>query len=158
MKARKTATLAGRRPAIGECLEAWWRICDVPAGRILPDVPRGIPTDRARLCDAFDLYCWQLVARAFDLCRNRSIPATRLARLVAHRQCGGRFADFKVYDLVQHDEDDASGFRSKPRPVSDVDRVGLDEEWIAKAAYVRFKKVLQRVIDEADAYLPPARR
>ncbi|HVT12849.1 MAG TPA: hypothetical protein VHE55_11330 [Fimbriimonadaceae bacterium] len=154
---KKTKTIAGRRPDLVECLEAWWRVADSPAGRILPDTPHGEPGDTVRLCDAFDLYCWRLVGEALSACKVRNVPPTRLERLVAHVQCGGTFGDFHVYDVVQRDPADAGGWRSQARPITEVDRLGIDEASLARAAYSRFRKVLQRMIDEAEPYVRPAR-
>src|ERR1051326_2721277 len=91
MNEKKTSSIAGRRPELAECLEAWWRVADSPAGRIFPDAPHGKPGDTARLCDAFDLYCWRLVCEAVSACKVRDVPPTRLAKLLAHVQCGASF-------------------------------------------------------------------
>lgn len=157
MTRKKTLELGGRKPSVEECVEAWWRVIDVPAGRILPDTPHGQPGDVPRFCDVFDLYCWRLVVKALDECRVRGIPPTNLAALVAHRQRGGRFSDFPVFQVVKIDPDDPRKFHSKPRPVSEIDRLGIDEAWIARTAYAKFRKVLQATIDRSEPYIPPAR-
>lgn len=157
MSNKKDQIIAGRRPDLVECLEAWWRVSDSPAGRILPDSPHGRPGDTTRLTNAFDLYCWRLVCDALTACRVRDVPPTRLAKLVAHVQCGGSFGSFRVYDVIQPDPADDAGWHSKPRPITEVDRLGIDEASLARAAYAKFRKVLQRVIDAAEPYIRPAR-
>jgi hypothetical protein len=152
MTPKKTRIVAGRRPGLDECLEAWWRVADSPAGRILPDVPRGVPGDVVKLCDGFDLYCWRLVGEAFVACKTRGVPPTRLARLVAHIQCGGKFSNYQVHDVIRLDALDPRGFRSVQRPITEVDRIGVDDAWIARAAYVKFRTVLARTIAAAEPY------
>jgi hypothetical protein len=153
MTGKKSRFSAGRRPGVDECIEAWWRLSDSPAGKLLPDRPRGKPGDDMRTCDPFDLYCWRLVCEALARCKTRGIPATRLGQLLAHRQKGGRFADFRLHDLVAIDPEDPRGFRSMPKTITDVERLGLDEGWLARSAYAKFRKVLQTVIDSAEPYV-----
>lgn len=148
----KTDRLAGERTYPAECLEAWWRIADSPSGKLLPDQIRGKRSDTLRMANRFDLYCWQIVGFTLHACGVRGCNALKLARLVAHVQAGGKVSTFAVYDVIQIDPEDPKGWRSRPRPVSEVDRMGVDDAWIARAAYAKFKKVLQVMIDEAEPY------
>jgi len=154
MTGRKTIVRSGRRPGLEECLEAWWRIVDTPAGRILPDTPHGIAGDEVQHCSAFDMYCWRLVCEAFAASRVRGIPPTRLYRLVVHIQSGGKFKDFRIDDLVDPDPEDPRAFRSKPRETTNIDRLGVDDAWIARSAYARFRTVLKTIIRSSDPYFP----
>jgi hypothetical protein len=157
MTSKKHRTSAGRRPGVSECLEAWWRVSDAPVGRILPGTLTLNSVDKPNLCNAFDLYCWQLVAKAFVACQTRGVPATKLARLAAHIQCGGKFSTFPLHDSIQLDPSDPKGWRSVPRPVTEVDRIGVDDAWISRAAYAKFRKVLETIIEAAEPYIPPPR-
>ena len=157
MTNRKSRRSVGRRPSVEECLEAWWRVTDTPAGKILPDQPHGKPGDAIRLCDSFDLYCWKLVGDAFVASKVRGIPATCLNRLVVHLLSGGRFATFRIDELVKPDPDDPHGFHSKAREVTNIDRLGVDDAWVARSAYARFRAVLQTVINASDPFINPAR-
>jgi hypothetical protein len=157
MTVKKKRLAAGRRPSVTECLEAWWRVADAPVGQIMPAKLRGVQTDRPNLCNAFDLYCWQLVGKALVACKTRGVPATKLARLAAHIQCGGQFANFPLHDAIQLDPSDPRGWRSVSRPITEVDRIGVDDAWIARAAYTKLRTVLESVIAEADPYIPPPR-
>gem|GEM_PF-5294196 len=155
MTVRKARRLSGRRPSVDECLEAWWRIVDVPVGRILPDSPHGKPGDSIRHCDTFDLYCWRLAGEAFSACKVRGIPPIGLYRLVVHILCGGKFKDFRIDHVVEADPQDPGGFHSRRRPITNIDRLGVDDAWIARSAYAKFRKVLQTIISSSDPYLPP---
>lgn len=157
MTSRKTTARPGRRPALDECLEAWWRVADSPAGRILPDQPRGRADDKRFFCDPFDLYCWRLVGEAIASSRTRGVPATKLQPLVAHVQCGSDLASFKLFEVVRIDPDDPRGFRSRSREVTEIDRLGLDQVDILEAAYRKFRRVLQRTINEAEPYVAPSK-
>ena len=157
MTGKKTQETAGRRPSVDECIEAWWRLTDSPPGRILPERPRGEPGDTNLLCSAFDTYCWRLVVQALSACKTKGIPATRLSQLLAHIERGGEFKDFHVYDRIQIEPDDPNGWKSTGRQVTEVDRMGIDEAWIAKAAYARFRHVLKRTILHAQPYIRPPR-
>ncbi len=109
------------------------------------------------MCNAFDLYCWRLVGEAFTACKVRGVPATGLYRLVVHVQCGGKCADFQLHSIVDADPDDPRGFHSKAEEWTEFDRLGVDDSWIARSAYAKFRTVLQKVIHRSEPYVPPAR-
>jgi hypothetical protein len=142
---------------VEECVEAWWRVTDSPPGRLLPAEPSGIPGDVSRLCSAFDLYCWRLVCEAFENCKSRNVPATKLCRLLEHRMKGQPLEAFRVFEPITIDADDPDGWRSKPRPVSEIERLGLEEEDLARSALAKFRRTLQQVIDASPGFVPPAR-
>ena len=156
MTIQKQMRRSGRRPSVDECLEAWWRVTDSPPGRLLPDTP-GKSGEHVRLCAPFDLYCWRLVCDALGKCKSRNIPPTKLADLLEHRQKGGEVSSFNVYEVIQLDPQDGSGFRSTPRPISDVERLGLAEGDLARSAFVKFRRVLQSVIDASEGHIASAK-
>lgn len=152
MTKKKRSLSAGRRPGLAECLEGWWRVADTPAGNILPSKWHGRRDDSFRPYDPFDLYCWQLVGQALAACKTRGVPPSRLAKLAAHIQCGGKFSNFQVHDVIQLDPSDPRGFRSMDRPITELDRIGVDDAWLARAAYAKFRAVLQVLIDKEEPF------
>lgn len=157
MTDKKSLQPSGIRPSVQECLEGWWRVSDSPVGRVFPSSIEGVRGDDVRLCDPFDLYCWRLVGAALDACRVRGVPPSTLPRLIAHLQSGGKCSNFSVHEVVAIDPDDPKGFRSKARPVTELERLGVDDAWIARSAYAKFRRVLQTTIDKADAFVAPHR-
>jgi hypothetical protein len=62
-----------------------------------------------------------------------------------------------VHDVIQLNATDPRGFRSITRPITEIDRIGVDDPWIARAAYVKFKSVLRQLIDSAEPFVAPAK-